>query len=96
LFSKYNLYKEDKTFKIFSENIKKGKEYLKLMDIYWPNNGYLNNSPPAFGADSHSTIKPFCTSFDRNIRHFISILIDWNVYISYKTTLFSKYYSEVK
>jgi hypothetical protein len=32
-FIQFNLYKEDKSFKNFSENIKKGKEYLKLMDI---------------------------------------------------------------
>jgi hypothetical protein len=29
----FNIYKEDKTFKNFSENIIKGKEYLKPMDI---------------------------------------------------------------
>ena len=49
-------------------NNKKGKEYLKRMGIegfnlYWPNNGYKNISPPDFGADSHITTKPSCSRY---------------------------------
>jgi hypothetical protein len=47
-------------------NNKKGQEYLKRIEVfnlYWPNNGYKNISPPDFGADYHITTKPSCSRY---------------------------------
>ena len=39
---------------------------IQGFNLYWLNNCYKNISPPTFGADSHSTTKPSCSSNERN------------------------------